>query len=949
MPFTPEDKARQTIDRLLEAAGWRIQDRKDADLTQPGGVAVREFPMPGFGEADYLLFVDGKALGVVEAKREGETLTHVERQTEKYSVGLPDFVDAPIKPLPFRYESTGVETRFTNGLEPDAASRRVFAFHRPDTLAKWLEDELKEAGSTVKARLRHMPPLAEEGLRKAQVQAIKNLEVSLAAGRPRALIQMASGGGKTYTACNFIYRLIKYAGARRVLFLVDRGNLRRQAIKEFQAFRTPEEQKLFTELYNVQEMRSNKLDLVSKVCVTTIQRLYAMLRGEELDSETEEEAGFMQESLRQPPPPVEYNPNIPIETFDFIVTDECHRSIYNLWRQVLEYFDASIIGLTATPSVQTIAFFNRNLVMEYNFEQAVADSVNVDFDLYQIKTHISEHGSTISAGFVVDFRDRETRRIRYEKADEDIKYNADELDRRVVAKDQIRKILETFRDKLFTEIFPGRKEVPKTLIFAKDDSHAEDIVQIAREVFGKGNEFAQKITYKAGTARVVERVRSADGSEQEQVRWVTTGARPEDLLSSFRNSYNPRIAVTVDMIATGTDVRPLEIVFFMRAVKSRTLFEQMKGRGARTVTPDELQAVSSDARAKDRFVIIDAIGIDPDELNETKPLERKRYESFKTLLDSVGFGNRAPAVLSSVASRLARLDRRFTRDDRAEIESLAGAPVVQIVSGLVRALDPDQQLAAAQKSTGKEDPAAAEIANAAKALLNDAARPLASNPKLRKRLVEIKKSYEQIIDEISQDKVIQAGFSPEDRKKAESLVKSFEQFIDKHKDEIAALQVLYSRPYNKRLTYDDIKALANAIKKPGDGFRAMTPERLWQAYEALDKSKVRGSGERVLADIVSLVRFAIRQQNELHPFREDVDARFADWVEQQQARGQTFTDDQMVWLEAIREHVGTNVEIDRDDFERVPFAQMGGLGKAYQLFGERLQPLLNELNQVLAA
>ena len=201
------------------------------------------------------------------------------------------------------------------------------------------------------------------------------------------------------------------------------------------------------------------------------------------------------------PIPSRYNPAIPIETFDLIITDECHRSIYNLWRQVLEYFDASLIGLTATPSKQTLGFFNQNLIMEYPFERAVADGVNVDFDLYTIRTLISEHGSVINAGFQVDYRDRQTRKIRWELADQDIPYDADDLDRRVVAPDQIRTIVRAFRDRLFTDIFPGRTEVPKTLIFAKDDSHADDIVQILREEFGKGNDFAQKITYRTGAAK----------------------------------------------------------------------------------------------------------------------------------------------------------------------------------------------------------------------------------------------------------------------------------------------------------------------------------------------------------------------------------------------------------------------------------------------------------------
>jgi len=943
MPITPEDRARQAIDSLLETAGWKIQDRKDADLSLPGGVAVREFPMPGFGEADYLLFVDGKAIGVVEAKREGETLTHVERQTEKYSVGIPEFVDAPVKPLPFRYESTGAETRFTNGLEPEAASRQLFAFHKPQTLAEWLDKE------TVKARLRNMPLLAEEGLRKAQITAIRNLEVSLARGDRRALIQMATGGGKTFTACNFIYRLIKHAGARRVLFLVDRNNLGRQTLKEFQAFKAPDEQRPFTELYNVQHMQSNKLDPVAKVCITTIQRLYAMLRGEELEPEQEEAAGFTQENLRREPPPVEYNANLPLETFDFIVTDECHRSIYNLWRQVLEYFDSSIIGLTATPSLQTLGFFNKNLVMEYNFEQAVADGVNVDFDLYQIRTAITEGGSKIEAGYYVDFRDRETRRVRWEKADEDIRYNADELDRRVVSKDQIRTILSTFRDKLFTEIFPQRREVPKTLIFAKDDSHAEDIVTTVREVFGKGNEFAQKITYKVGTARRIVKEKAADGTESEKVVWVNSGIKPEDLISDFRNRHDPRIAVTVDMIATGTDIRPLEIVFFMRAIKSRTLFEQMKGRGARTVSSTELQNVTGDAISKDRFVLIDAVGMNPDDLNETKPLERKRYESLKGLMEKIAFGSREPAVVSSVASRLARLDRQLSKDDRLEIEQLAGQPVAALVSNLVQALDADAHVAAARQASGKEEPSEAEISAARKKLLDDAVRPIVSSPKLRERVVDIRKSYQQIIDTISQDTVIAAGFDQAARQKAETLVHSFVQFIEQHKDQITALQVLYSRPYKQRLHYDEIKELAQAIKRPGNGLRSMTPEALWHAYESLDASKVRGGSDRVLADMVSLVRYAIHQESDLHPFREDVDRRFADWIEEQKKNGAVFSDEQMLWLEAIREHVGTNVEIDKEDFENVPFVQWGGLGKAYKLFGEKLQPMLAELNEVLVA
>jgi type I restriction enzyme R subunit len=953
MKETPEALARKNIDQLLAEAGWIVQSRDDANVAAGRGVAIREFPMKsGFGEADYLLYTDSQALGVAEAKKEGSTLTGFEIQTAKYSEGLPDSLPAPRRPLPFCYQSTGVETRFTNLLEPDAASRNVFSFHRPETLGDWLNDEINNPGSTVKARIRQMPPLAEQGLRPAQIKAIKNLELSLGQGKRRALIQMASGGGKTFTACNFIYRLIKHGGAHRILFLVDRANLGRQTLKEFQNFRTPEEQRLFTELYNVQHLQSNKLDKVSKVCISTIQRLYSMLQGqEELDPALEEQAGFTLETLQREPPPVAYNPNIPIETFDFIVTDECHRSIYNLWRQVLDYFDASIIGLTATPSKQTIGFFNQNLVMEYNFEQAVADGVNVDFDLYTIRTMISEHGSTINAGYYVDFRDRETRRVRFAKADQDILYNADELDRRVVARDQIRTIIRTFKDRLFTEIFPGRTDVPKTLIFAKDDSHAEDIVQIVREEFGKGNDFAQKITYRTGTARVANKKQRDDGTEYEEVTWVNSGIKAEDLLSSFRNSYFPRIAVTVDMIATGTDIRPLEIVFFMRTVRSRTLFEQMKGRGARVVTETELKQVTPDASAKDRFVIVDAIGIDPNEMNETKPLERKRNVSLEKLLELVAFGNRETDVLSSIASRLARLDRQLSQEDREELKGISGnQTIANIANGIVQALDPDEQLKAAKKSSGKEEPTQEEMAKSSQGLLAQAAQPIAKNPKLRQRLVDLKKSFEQVIDTVSQDQLLMAGVSKDGRDRAANLVKSFEKFIEENRNEITALQILYSRPYKQRLTHEQLRELARAIERPKQpSIAPIAPERVWQAYEVLDKSKVRGSATKLMTDLVSLVRFAVHQENELRPFRDVVFVRFDKWLSGQEKQGRKFTDEQRQWLTAIRDHIASSVSIEQDDFELSPFSQWGGLGKAHKVFGADLQPILDQLNEVLAA
>lgn len=457
MPKTPEDEAREIIDRMLELAGWSVQDFKKANIHAKRGVAIRNFPLnPGHGFADYILYVDGQAAGVIEAKKAGTTLTGVELQSGKYKDGLPESLPAWFRPLPFCYESTGVETRFTNGLDPEPRSRNVFAFHRHETLATWLRDDtpvtagrVAEAPAphgippTLRLRLKQMPPLIEGGLWAAQIRAIKNLEKSLAENRPRSVIQMATGSGKTFTAINFIYRLIKFAGSRRVLFLVDRGNLGKQTLKEIQQFISPYNNFKFSEEYIIQRLTSNNLDTTARVCISTIQRLYSMLKGKELSEEDEEISVAGLERVFKAPEPIEYNPAIPIETFDFIITDECHRSIYNLWRQVLEYFDAFIIGLTATPNKQTFGFFNQNLVMEYGHEQAVADGVNVNYDVYRIETEITGSGSKVEAGYYVDRRDRETRTVRWERLDEDLAYGANQLDKDVVAMDQIRKVVKS--------------------------------------------------------------------------------------------------------------------------------------------------------------------------------------------------------------------------------------------------------------------------------------------------------------------------------------------------------------------------------------------------------------------------------------------------------------------------------------------------------------------------
>ena len=916
----PEEKARQRIDQLLEAGGWNIQDLRDLNLGASLGVAVREFPLKS-GAADYLNFVDRKAVGVVEAKPEGTTLSGVAEQSEKYITGIPEGLPHVQETLPFSYESTGIETLFRNTRDPDARSRRVFAFHKPETLK-----ELSLQEETLRARLKKMPStvhLNKEGLRDCQFEAIHNLEQSFAEARPRALIQMATGSGKTYTAVSFIYRLIKFSGAKRVLFLVDRSNLGRQTKKEFQQYVTPDDGRKFTELYNVQHLTSNTIDPVSKVCITTIQRLYSMLRGETEFEPEYEELSLFEISPDGAEKEVYYNPQIPIETFDFIVTDECHRSIYGLWRQVLEYFDAFLIGLTATPSKQTLGFFNQNLVMEYSHERAVADGVNVGYEVYRIKTDISEKGGKVEAGDFVDKRDKLTRKVRWEQLDEPIEYTSDQLDRSVVAQDQIRTVIRAFKEKLPTEIFPGRTEIPKTLVFAKDDSHAEDIVHIMREEFGKGNDFCKKITYK------------------------TEGVKPEDLIASFRNSYNPRIAVTVDMISTGTDIKPLECLLFLRDVKSRVLFEQMKGRGTRTISSTDFKAITPGASTKTHFMIVDAVGVCENDKTDSRPLERKKSVAFDKLIMSVALGNMDEDTITSLVGRLARMDREIEEKDRKEIQKAAdGKSLKKIINNLLDAVDPDKKFEKAKKIFKTETPTGNEIKEAGAELAKNACAPF-DVPKLRNAIIDIKKRNEQIIDTVSKDNVIFSGFDEQAKIKARSIVDTFKKFIEENRDEITALQIIYNKPYGSRhLTYEEIKEIAEAIKKPP---YHLTPELLWQAYEQLDRSKVRGAGaQKLLTDIISLIRFAAGKSHILEPFPETVNQRFERWRSEQEIAGVRFTKAQTEWLVMIKDHIASSLGIEIGDFENVPFNQKGGAVRAYQLFGKGLDNILEELNEVLA-
>jgi len=926
--MTPEAKARQHIDQKLEQAGWIIQDFKQLNLGAAQGVAVREYPTDT-GPADYVLFVKREAVGVIEAKRDeaGENLTVTEKQTERYA-------NATLKwrllttPLPFLFESTGQIIRFTDGRDPAPRSRETFHFFKPEQLADWLSQP-----ETLRRRMaEQMPALPERNLRDCQISAVTGLEKSLALNKPRALVHMATGAGKTFTAITSVYRLLKFGGAKRILFLVDTRNLGKQAHQEFMAYTPPDDGRKFTELYNVQRLSSSTIDPHAQVCISTIQRMYSVLSGEPIDDSAEDVSlNELQQSANQAKL-VRYNAGLPIEAFDFIVIDECHRSIYNLWKQVLDYFDAFLIGLTATPDKRTFGFFNENIVAEYTYEQSVADGVNVGYDVFEIETEITQKGSILKAKEWVDHRDRQTRKKRWAETEEDALYTGKELDRSVVNLSQIRQVIQAMKTAVESQIFPSRKETPKTLIFAKTDSHADDIINILREVYGQGNAFCKKVTYKA---------------EED----------PDSILSSFRNDYNPRIAVTVDMIATGTDVKPLEVLLFMRDVRSKGYYEQMKGRGVRSLGFDDLKRVSNSAdSAKTRFVLIDAVGVEKSLKTESRPLEKKPGIALKDLLQGIAIGHRDDDTVLSLANRLVRLSKQLDDKAQARIEKVSGGiPVSELAKRLIAAIDHDKIIEAAlatakaQGITRAEDSLTeAEIAAARAQRVAAACEPF-DKPELREQIESARREREQLLDHLNLDQVTFAGYSEQAEAQAQKTIQTFTDYIQLHKTEIEALSFFYQQPYQRRaLTFEMIEELHDALSRPP---LMLTTERLWSAYARVQTSQVKGAdSKRQLTDLIALVRFAIGLDTELKPFSEQVDKRFQEWIFRHNAQRTTaFSVEQTEWLRLIKDHIANSCSISRDDFDYAEFADKGGLQKVWTVFGKQLDELMIEMNEELVA
>ena len=912
--MTPEEKARQTIDEKLIQSGWAIQNMNELNLSSTLGVAVREFPT-STGPVDYVLFVDGKPVGVVEAKRDelGESITDVENQSGRYANSKFKWVKTNYS-IRFAYEATGKIVRFTDYADIKCRSRAVFSFHRPETLQKLLKQP-----DTIRNNMKHFPPLDETGFRKCQINAIRNLDNSFAENRPKALVQMATGAGKTFTAITAAYRLLKYGKMNRILFLVDTRGLGEQAEREFLAYTPNDDPRSFSQLYGVRRLKSSYIPGDVQICISTIQRMYSILKCEELDEQAEETpfAEYVTAESKAPKEVV-YNEKVPPEFFDCIIVDECHRSIYNVWSQVLSYFDAFIIGLTATPDKRTFAYFDENIVSEYPREQAIVDGVNVGEDIFLIETEIGQRGGQIMKQ-VIEYRDRLSRQKRWQQMDEDVDYTPSQLDRNIVNPSQIRTVIRCFKENLFTTLFPRRKEVPKTLIFAKTDSHADDIVQIVREEFGEGNDFCRKITY------------SADN--------------PETVLSSFRNDYNPRIAVTVDMIATGTDVKPIECLIFMRDVRSKNYFEQMKGRGTRVLSCDELQKVTPSATEnKDHFVIVDAVGVTKSKKSDTRPLERKPTVSMKELMLNVALGAKDEDTLTSLANRVIRLNNKLSKAERKQFKETVGISADTTAERLLNAFDEDVILSQAKKQTGEEAPTEEQLRQAQQELIKEAVAPF-HNPAVRDYVENVRRSHDQIIDNVNIDAVTYAGFDSQQEENADRVISTFRSFIEENKDEIIALRIIYDEAYkNRPMAIEKLKELYARLKQKG-----ITVERLWDCYAIKKPDKVRRGTMAQLTDLISIIRFEMGYAENLTPFADKVNYNFMQWTLRRNAGAVHFTDEQMEWLRLIKDHIAASLSILPEDLDLTPFDRKGGLLGFYEVFGDSYEELLKEMNEELVA
>ena len=884
--MTPEEKARVLIDQLFADAGWQVVSREEysADIS---AAAIEEGILQGGKEADYLLFINGMAIGVLEAKKETTDVSSdkVTSQAENYTRLLLPFYKTWSKPLPLVYTSNGHVVLFRDHRDPDGGFIPMKRIHTPKEICQILGIEDAFAG---------LPTLKKKGLRDCQFEAITALEKSFKAGQNRAYMVLATGAGKTYTACMASYRFLSYTPMRRVLFLVDRNNLGKQAEDEFGKFRLTENGDAFNTIFSVERLKTKTIPQGTNVVISTIQRLFSLLKGEDI-VETDDDEHYDGDDTPGPVIALPENPTLPRDFFDLIIVDECHRSIYGSWRSVLDYFSsARMIGLTATPAPETKAFFNYNRVINYNLDRSIADGVNVDYRVYRIKTRATTDGGAIRDGEEVKQITRYTGTVKDVRNSGEKTYTGNELNRSIVNPSQIKLVLETYRDAVYTEMFndpqrePNFDYLPKTLIFALNDAHASNIVQIAKEVFGRpesDNQFVQKITYSAGNSN--------------------------ELIRHFRNDKEFRIAVTVTLVATGTDVKPIEVVMFMRDVESEALYTQMKGRGVRSIGDEQLRIVTPNAYSKDLFYLVDAVGVTEHEMHETRPStdSKPAIISLKELLERLTHGYVDDEYLRMIAGRLSRIYAKSNDGQRQEFERLAGIGMKDLASHIYDALG------------GGQLPPFADV-NEPNHERRGLVAPLAIHPDARKHLLILNAGFVNILQP-GEDELISKGFSIEE---ATTTTAAFEKYVAEHKDEIEALRIIFNNR-GEPITYPMLKELDRQLRLFNAKFN---PALLWNTYAVVrpaDVVKFTTKDEKeALTNIIQLVRFAFKHIPKLVSLKGDAAKYFNLWCGQGW-RGMTEKQNEL--LGQIVNYIVSNGACTVEDIKEEDKTQAGQLVMAF--------------------
>ncbi len=925
----PEQKARVEIDNKLAESWWAVVEREErSDYFT--SYAVREFIVKESKRPDYLLFLNGKAIGVVEAKREENDLKEeVEAQADRYTKLLPEWV-AQYKMfdnLPISYITNGKIIKFKDLRKADSKYVEVKNFHTPKELSDMLGLTERYSGLPTLADKDLMGFMHENAIKdfwfdntlyNHQIKAIHNIDYAFLNGKRRALLYLATGAGKTFTACNLCYRYLEFTNVKRILFLADRNNLCKQANDEFSAFGIPRTGETFVSKFTVDRLKSNDPLETANVEICTIQRLFSYLSGKKIndnnsDKEDQEQDEKLEKGETGNKVILPDNPKLPKDFFDLIIVDECHRSIYSDWGAVLDYFEnANIIGLTATPTETTVNYFGGAPVYTFTYNDSVKENINCYPKIYRIKTDVTVNGGTIKAGEKFDEANKKTgeKTKRHYFAD-DKEYKSNQLDVDVVNPTQIELILATYRDTLYSTTFPEREKsylyIPKTLIFAKNEGHAKDIVEIA------------KIVFKEKVKEELPPNENIDEYMDKYVQRITYSCEnSEGLINEFRTSKKFRIAVTVTLVATGTDVRPLETVFFMRDVRSEVLYEQMKGRGCRKIKIDELMKVTPNAKGKDYFYMIDAIGVSEHEKTMPKGSSGGGGGgsgfSLKELIDHLSSGDISDDILEAFAIKLSRIAKKMDAEMKDDLLTDYNFDIEAVSDKIYSAVNNESL---------------PEFKNSADANTErkDLVKAITTSPALIKRLIDIAPGYE-IRLKPGEDHVIYQGHALEEAKKATD---EFEDFLNHKMDIIRAIKMI--RDGNTSMLSNN--DLSDLIKKLSHENAYFKPELLWNYYQWLRNGEspedlTKAKKERTVipleekndvddiakikavTNIIQLVRFALKKSEKLQSFCVGYNQRFNLWLGHEQQNNYNFTKEQKEFLRIVAQRICLNGAIDID-------------------------------------